>query len=239
MSNIIPEIEDIVKFYTPEVIEEIARETGFVQRESKLGGVEFLGIMTQGLYSNPNATLNQMAGMVKDINPDVKISGPGIHQRIVGSGRAFLQEMLSRAMQLSVSHIIPEDISGILSGFTKVHLQDSTQTSLPPELSQRWGGSGGSASTAGMKIQLMLDYKSGQYEKIVIEEGKSADQSYMKEAVKLVGSGELMIYDLGYFDTNCMMDLAEKGAYFLSRFNHRAGLYRKKGPLRSSTWRRS
>jgi len=74
----------------------------------------------------------------------------------------------------------------------------------------------------------MLDYKSGQYEKIVIEEGKSADQSYMKEAVKLLGSGELLIYDLGYFDTNCMMDIASKGSYFLSRFNHRAGLYKKK-----------
>jgi len=46
--------------------------------------------------------------------------------------------------------------------------------------------------------------------------------------VNLVGSGELIIYDLGYFDTNCIMiDLAERGAYFLSRFNHRAGLYKK------------
>ncbi len=36
MPIIIPEIEDIVNFYTPERIEEIGRETGFVQRESKL-----------------------------------------------------------------------------------------------------------------------------------------------------------------------------------------------------------
>jgi len=42
-----------------------------------------------------------------------------------------------------------------------------------------------------MKIQLMLDYKSGQYERIVIEAGKSADQSYMKEAVNIVNSREI------------------------------------------------
>ena len=58
MREIIPEIEAIVNFYKPEVVEEIARETGFVQRESKLSGIEFLGIMTQGLYSQPDASLS-------------------------------------------------------------------------------------------------------------------------------------------------------------------------------------
>ncbi len=78
----IPEIDEIVNFYSPERIAEIARETGFVQRESKLGGIEFLSVMTQGLYANPGATLNQMASMLKDINPQLEISGPGLQQRI-------------------------------------------------------------------------------------------------------------------------------------------------------------
>ncbi len=51
METMIPEIAEIVNFYSPELIEQIARETGFVQRESKLGGTEFLALMTQGLYS--------------------------------------------------------------------------------------------------------------------------------------------------------------------------------------------
>jgi hypothetical protein len=72
----------------------------------------------------------------------------------------------------------------------------------------------------------MLDYKSGKYEEITINDGTSADQSYMKQAVNLIGKGELAIYDLGYFDQNSMIDLDERGAYFLSRFNHRSNLYR-------------
>ncbi|MFC1717427.1 hypothetical protein ACFL6S_27450 [Candidatus Poribacteria bacterium] len=39
METIIPEIDEIVNFYSPELIEQIARETRFVQRESKLGGM--------------------------------------------------------------------------------------------------------------------------------------------------------------------------------------------------------
>ena len=75
MEIIIPEIDEIVNFYSPELIEQIARETGFAQRESKLGGVEFLALMTQGLYAQPDATLNQMVVMLKEINPQLEIKG--------------------------------------------------------------------------------------------------------------------------------------------------------------------
>ena len=101
MSRIIPEIDEIVKFYSPETIEQIARETGFVQRESKFGGTEFLGIMTAGLFSEPDASLARMAAMAKDITPDVKISGPGIHQRIDVTGVALLKKLLAKALEIS------------------------------------------------------------------------------------------------------------------------------------------
>jgi len=233
MKIIVPEIAEIVNFYSPERIAEIARETGFVQRESKLGGIEFLGVMTQGLYANPGATLNQMASMLKDINPQLEISGPGLQQRIVDSGVKFLKQMLSEAFKLSVGSLIDESLPDLLMAFPKVHLLDSTQASLPPCMSASWVGSGGSASAACMKLQLMLDYKSGTYEKITIDDGISADQSYMKQAVQLIGNGELLIYDLGYFVHDSMIDLSERGAYFLSRFNHRSNLYK---PQESGTW---
>ncbi len=159
MKTIIPEIDEIVNFYSPELIEQIARETGFVQRESKLGGMEFLALMTQGLYAQPAATLNQMSGMLKDINPQLEISGSGLQQRMVGNGREFLERMLSEAMELSVTRSVDESIPELLREFKKVHLLDSTQVSLPENLSGRWSGSGGSASEAGMKLQLMLDYR--------------------------------------------------------------------------------
>jgi hypothetical protein len=233
MKTIVPEIDEIVNFYSPGFIEQIARETGFVQRESKLGGIEFLALMTQGLYSQPDATLNQMCGILKDINPELEISGSGLQQRIVGAGIEFLMEMLSEALKLSVSSLVDESIPELLRVFEKLLLLDSTQVSLPEKLASIWAGSGGSASKAGLKLQLMLDYKSGRYEGIAIDDGISADQSYMKEAVKFIGQGELVIYDLGYFDQNSMIDIGERGAYFLSRFNHRSNLYMRK---EDGTW---
>jgi hypothetical protein len=58
--TIIPEIDEIVNFFTPELVEQIAKDLGFVQRESTLGEIELLSIMTYGLFSQPDATLNQM-----------------------------------------------------------------------------------------------------------------------------------------------------------------------------------
>jgi len=127
MEIIVPEIEAIVNFYSPEVVEEIARDTGFVQRESKLGGIEFLGIMTQGLYSRPDVSLSQLVAMLKDIDPQIEISPEGLHQRITQAGVEFLKRMLSKALELSVSRLIDESVPRILDSFGKVHVLDSTQ----------------------------------------------------------------------------------------------------------------
>jgi hypothetical protein len=227
MKIMVPEIDEIVNFYSAEVVEEIARETGFVQRESKLGGIEFLGIMTQGLYFRPDATLDQMVAMGRDINKELEISPEGLHQRINHSGVEFLKKMLSKAMELSVSRLIDESVPRILESFGKVHVLDSTQASLPEELSEIWKGSGGCASEAGMKFHLMLDYKGGKYESIDITDGISPDQNYIDEAIKRVNPGELLIDDLGYFKQEAVMDIDQRGAYFLCRFNHRNNLYRE------------
>lgn len=222
---IIPEIEEIVKICTPELVEEIARETGFVQRRSNLSGMEFLGVMTEGLYSQPDATLNQMVAMIKDINPEVKISAPGLHQRINESGVAFLEKMLSEALQLSASQLIDESVPEVLRSFEKVYLLDSTHTALPAELASIWKGSGGDGPEAGMKFQLMLDYKSGEYESIAITDGTTPDRSYIDEAVKQINAGDLLIADLGYSKQAAMIDISERGGYFLGRLDHRLGLY--------------
>ena len=227
MAEIIPEVNEIVNFYSSDVVEGIARETGFVQRESKLGGMEFLGIMTQGLYFRPDATLDQMVSMGKDINEELEISPEGLHQRINDSSVEFLKSMLSKALELSVSELIDESVPKILRHFSKVHVLDSTQVSLPEELSEIWEGSGGCASESGMKLHLMLDYNSGKYESIAITDGTSPDQNYVDEAIKRLNPGELLLDDLGYFKQEAVMDVDQRGAYFLCRFNHRNNLYKK------------
>jgi hypothetical protein len=227
MSIMITEIDDIVNFYTPEIVEQTARETGFVERESKFGGIEFMGIMTAGLFAEPDASLNRMSAMAKDINPEVEISGPGIHQRIDETGVAFLKELLSKCLELSTSKEIDESIPGLLGSFERICLLDSTVIPLPDSLSAIWRGSGGDGPEASMKFQLMLDHKSGEYVNVAPTDGVTPDQSYITEAVKLLDNGDLVIFDLGYSKKKALFDVSDAGAYFVSRLNHQLSLYKE------------
>ena len=119
---ILPEIDEIVNFYTPELVEKIAKQTNFVQRESHLGGIEFLGVMTQGLFSFPDASLSQMSGMAKDINPDLDISKQGFDERINKFGASFLESMLSKALELSTVKLVSEEIPKLLDNLKSVTL---------------------------------------------------------------------------------------------------------------------
>lgn len=120
-----------------------------------------------------------------------------------------------------------ESIPELLKSFKKIHILDSTHTALPEKLSHIWKGSGGDGSEAGMKFQLMLDYKGGKYKSIAITDGITPDRSYIDEAVKQMIAGDLLIDDLGYSKQEAMMDISERGGYFLSRLDHRLGLYKQ------------
>ena len=98
--------------------------------------------------------------------------------------------MLYESMNLLVSDSIDESLGQLLAPFKKVHLLDSTQICVPSHLSYKWSGNGGSASASGVKFHLMLDYKSGKYEEIVLTDGISSDHTYIKEAVSQIGEGE-------------------------------------------------
>ena len=227
MDTIVPEIDDIVNFFKSEAIEQIAKETGFTQRESKFGGIEFLGIMTAGLFASPDASLGRMCGMAKDITPGIEISKPGLHQRINEAGIKFLKKLLSMALEISSSRDIDVDMPKLFQAFSRVCLLDSTHIPLPDVLSSIWRGSGGDGSASEMKLQLMLDYKHGEYMNIAATDGVTPDHSYIKEAVKLLKKNDLTIFDLGYSNREAMFDIESREAFFLSRLNHQLGLYQE------------
>ena len=227
MSLTIPEIDEIVKFYSPETIEQIARETGFVERESKLGGLEFSGIMTAGLFGEPDASLTQMAAMAKDIKPESEISASGMHQRINESAVEFLRTLLAKALEISASRELDESIPYLLESYQRVCLLDSTSIALPDNLSAVWRGSGGNGPEAAMKLQLMLDYKSGEYMNVAATDGVTPDQRYVMTALEMLGAGDLVIFDLGYFSQKALFAISSKSGYFLCRLHHNVGLYKQ------------
>ena len=214
----------LTEFFATETIEQTARRTGFVKRTSKITGKLFLALVTFGLWSEAKTTLAQLAAKVTQVAHHQEVSAEAIHQRMNKPALAFLQDLIQQAFaKLQAFHHGCDD--QIFAFFTKVSLADSTGFGLPECLKELFPGSGGSASKAGAKIQLVWEYKRGIFEHFALTPWNIPDQKYVDHVVALAQKGSLFIFDLGYFKLKAFEGIAKVGAYFLSRLNHQTNLY--------------
>jgi hypothetical protein len=137
--NIIPQVAKGINNIMTTTADKLARETGFVQRESKLTGSAFIQTLVFSWMSNPQATLNELTQTASSIG--VEISNQGLEQRFTPEAGYFLEKVLSKA----VTEMISSEGANIeiINRFNGVYLDDSTTVTLPDELSEIWEGCGG------------------------------------------------------------------------------------------------
>src|SRR3972149_4144207 len=163
--------EAIEKFFGQD-IERIARETGFVERASKLSGLVFLQAMVFGCIEHAVISLAQIAQACLDI--DVEISAQGIDNRINENSVSFLRQIFAKAMEF-FRH---EQPLPFLEQFSHVYLVDSSQIAMPESMAELYPGSGGNGPKASLKIQLVFDFLFGHIEQLVFGPGRENDQGY-------------------------------------------------------------
>jgi hypothetical protein len=214
----------LTEFFTSDTIEQTARRTGFVRRKSKMTGKVFLALVTFGLWSNAKTTLSQLAAKMRRFGDHQAVSAEAIHQRMNPRAVAFLQDLMEQALA-KVQALGHPCHDGVLEYFSQVYLADSTGFGLPASLQHLFPGSGGSASVAGAKIQLVWEYQQSLFAHFALTPLNVPDQKYVDQVVALAQRGCLFIFDLGYFKINAFDWISQAGAYFLSRLNHQTNLY--------------
>ena len=216
--------DETAKFTGPEV-EVIARETGFVQRESSVDGMAFLQALTFGFLEKEDLSLNDLAQICADMG--VEITAQGLDQRITEKAVVFLEAMFARAMDLFRNRI-PLPLT-ILQQFNGIYLTDSSVIPLPSSLAQDYPGCGGNGPEASLKAQLVFDFLHGNLVQVALRVGREPDQSY-REYLQVIPEGALSITDLGYFALDSFKTIMyDRNAYFLSRFRPKTGLLTPEG----------
>lgn len=164
-----------------------------------------------------DASLNELAQSAQDLR--ISVTGSAIHERIGAAAIELLGRVLVGALR-QVFHAPRLPIKAFET-FTAIHVTDSTQVALPkallPELQ-------GTKDNAMLKLQVTLDYLTGQWVALEMVDGKAADQSSdlpLKHAI----AGSLNLFDLGYFKQERFRDIAEQDAYFVSRCQSQTALY--------------
>lgn len=203
-----------------EKADQAARSTGFVQRESKMGGAEFVKTLVFGWLSNPQATLEELAQTAASVG--VGITPQGLDQRFSKAGAACLKTVLDQAVTELVQGKAPEN--SFLKRFSGVYIQDSTIVVLPDELADVWSGCGSQdrgGQPAAVKIEVRLNMLQGEMIGPLLENGRVHDAVSQIQAYS-PPAGALSIADLGYWSLTEMSQQAARGAFWLSHIVARA-----------------
>ncbi len=194
--------------------DQIAQESGFVQRQSKLGGAEFAQTLTFGWLSNPQATLEELTQTSASLG--VAITPQGLDQRFTPAAAACLKGVLEAAVKRVVCASRPAALP-ILQRFPAVYLQDSSTIKLPEELATVWQGCGGTGGLgqAAVKVEVRWELIQGGLTGPWLEDGRINEHRSLIQTEPLP-KGALRMADLGYWDLSEMQAQSDAGVFWLS-----------------------
>lgn len=156
-----------------------------------------------------------LAGMVDAIS--VPMTREAMHARFTPQAEAFLETCLQYALNQSVDDARPIE-TALLDPFRRVLIFDSSSWDVAPHLAGVLPGSGGDASTANCKLQVGYEYKHGELGFFKVDPGIRPDNAYTTHIPPIIQADDLAIFDQGYFKIETLSQIANKEAFFLTRF---------------------
>lgn len=201
--------------------EELAREVGFLKREGgKIAPHDFLRVLVFGSLASSAPSLESTAGLLPGT-----VTRQAVDAKFTEEGAKFFHRALLRVLRHVEGLSTDRLETKYLDAFAHVYLQDGSSWDLRPGLKDLFPGSGGSASPANAKLQLIYEYKTCQTLPLVLSAGKHPDSTYGALMVETMSAGDLGIFDLGYYDTKTFEKIDQKKAFFVSRFKPTAGVW--------------
>ena len=205
----------ISPFFSSNELDQLARESGFVQRKSKLNGSLFLDLVVFNAESLKSQSLNDLSAIVKN-NHQLDIAKQSLHERFNDNAVIFLKNALEKllAQQLDLAPHLPN-----LKGINRILIKDSVCFQIDPSLAQDYPGSGGSGSKASVRIQFEYDIKKGTINDLSLNAFNDQDAKNAMATVELINKNDLIIRDLAYAGLDALRGIVKRSAYYLCRLN--------------------
>lgn len=205
----------------------IGMEAGFIRRKPrKIHPIDLLKAFCMLLPQGPS--LRALAIVLCALCGEA-VSKQAVAKRIGKPWVEFLKQMLALALCIRLKTVSTEPL---FAAFNRVLLHDSSTLPLPDALAPYYPGSrnqNGRHSQA--KVQAVLDIKSRSYVSFSLTPFTRNDQAAAPDVLTLLEPGDLVIRDLGYFVLRTLKDIADGGAFFISRYRYGCSLYDSHGPL--------
>lgn len=211
------------EMYGSSQLDELAREVGFIQRKSKLTAQMYLDLLLFNVFDNGHISLNDHSVNLFSSH-GVQVRKQSLHERFNDESVAFIRTLLEHQIN---TQIIQRCKVPILDRFTSVMIKDSTRFQVPSNLKESYPGNGGSASEAGVHIQLEFDLCSGKVNDVQVTDAMYQDSTDALDTIDQIEKGSLLLRDLGYFSTNVLERIDKAGAYYISRLKPKMKIYQR------------
>lgn len=212
-----------LKYFIPNKLEKIAKETGFMVRNSKLLVDTFVKALTLSCLDARNITEEIIAHKCSLIQNGVSLTKQAISYRLEKC-IPFLKKLISLAMSKYYRDVMDDSCLKLSDIFSDVKLLDATTISLPDNLYEDYRGMGGRNAKSSLKIQTVYSAVHHTISHFDITSGVTHDVNEWDNIVQKLTENELIIADLGYYDFEAFKKISERN-YFFSRIKKNRKFY--------------
>lgn len=146
------------------------------------------------------------------------LSKQALWERTTPCAAAFLQAVLAHVLHRRLTRALPAAPEA-LATFPRVLIQDSTTLKLSPKLAAAFPGSRNQCGAAHgqLKIQSLYDLRGQRFVSFRLSGFNRNDQAAAPDVLAVARTGDLVLRDLGYYVLATFQQIAQVGAFFLSR----------------------
>lgn len=234
-------VKTIKEIFSSEYIEKTSKKTKFVQRKGKLSPEDFLAF---NIFSSQDMCEKSLSNLCSRLDSqfDVSVSPQALNKRYNNHSVDFMREVFND-MLTKQNTILERNRENLGLNFNRIRLNDATSFALPKEFIEEFKGSGGSAPSSTIKIQLQYELFSGSFMCCDIREGTDNDATYLNTMSEYIEPGDLKLADLGYYKASYLKEIDRKKAFYISKLKSDTRIYirnpnpdkHKNGNIKKST----
>jgi hypothetical protein len=214
---------EISSFFTAEEIEQLAKQSKFVQRENavKVDGRIFLDLIVFNSDKLKQQSLNDLA-VALDCKYGIEISKQSLNERFNKYALLFLKKALEKLLnnQLSLNRL-----SVVCKQFNRILIKDSVCFQIDESLKDLYEGSGGSGSAAAIRIQFEYDVLNGIINDLTVNAFNDQDATDSLATIEKTQAGDLVIRDLAYMSLEVLNKFIIKAVIFICRVKSNTKIY--------------
>ncbi|MGL5801778.1 MAG: IS4 family transposase [Cetobacterium sp.] len=218
-------IQKSKELFSLDFIEKLSKKSKFIKRKGKITADKFMAFT---VFSGEDLCIKSLASLCArlEVQFGIVISPQSLNERFNDDSVNFLQELF-KAMLMNENNLFQSKNNSLSKIFKRILVADSTVFTLPEKFYKEFKGAGNEQLGSAVKIQLQFDLLSGNFTCCEVQEGIIADASYTKTMLNVIEAKDLSLADLGYFKSDFLNKINEKGAYYISKIKSNTRVYIK------------